>query len=340
MQFKKSACAAVTAAAVLAGTAPAKAEQPWTIKIGYAPPPGHMQPIIDKLETVHPGLFHHLGKSYVDEGVHFRGSTPQIEALATGDLQIAAFGPEALALSVNNAHLDTRMVADVFQDGVPGYRSLTYVVLANSPIKTVEDLKGKRIATNAIGSLGDSAMRVVLHAHGVVDGDVTSVEVGFTNMPAMLMEHKVDLINLLPQFQHYVNDGQFRPLFRAVDGEGRIEAELWAMRASVIAAHRPALVDFFEDRIRAARYLLDPAHHDEVVKLIAEVTKGTPQQFAFAYTHEDSYHSPDLIPDVRGTQRAIDVEYKLGLIKKSLAVSPNYVDLSLLEDAAKRLAGS
>ena len=318
---------------------PARAE-PWVIHVGYAPPPGHMQPIIEMLEKAHPELFQHLGKSYVDKGVHFRGSTPQIQALATGDLQIAAFGPEAFALSVNNAHLDTRMVADVFQDGVPGYRSLTYVVRADSPIKKVEDLRGKRVATNAIGSLGDSAMRVVLHAHGIQDSDITSVEVGFPNMPAMLMDGKVDLINMLPQFQHYVTEGTFRPLFRAVDGEGRIQAQLWAMRASVIKAHRPALVDFFEDHMRAARWLLDPAHHAETVKLIVQVTKGDPKDFEFAYTKADSYHSPDLRPDVPATQHAIDVEHKLGLMKESLKVSPTYVDLSLIEQAGQRLAGS
>jgi ABC-type nitrate/sulfonate/bicarbonate transport system substrate-binding protein len=334
----KAAGAAVLAMAV-ATVAPAKAD-PWTIHIGYAPPPGHMQPIIEKLEKVHPELFRHLGKSYIDQGIHFRGSTPQIQALAIGDLQIAAFGPEALALSINNAHLDARMVADVFQDGVPGHRSLTYVVLANSPIKKVEDLKGRRVATNAIGSLGDSAMRVVLHGHGITDKDITSVETNFPNMPAMLMDGKVDLINLLPQFQHFITDGKFRPLFRAVDGEGRIQAQVWAMRASVIKEHRPALVDFFEDHIRAARYLLDPAHHTEVVKLIAAVTKGTVEEFDFAYTSKDSYHSPDLRPDVPGTQHAIDVEYKLGLMSKSLTVSPKYVDLSLVDEAGKRLGGS
>ena len=36
---------------------------------------------------------------------------------------------------------------------MPGYFTENYVVLADGPIKTLEDVKGKRIATNAIGSL-------------------------------------------------------------------------------------------------------------------------------------------------------------------------------------------
>jgi len=57
------------------------------------------------------------GKSYRYEPLRFQGSTPQIQALAAGELEIAAFGPSALALAVLNAHLDLRIIADVMQDG-------------------------------------------------------------------------------------------------------------------------------------------------------------------------------------------------------------------------------
>src|SRR5579885_1110781 len=311
---------------------------PLQIKIGWATTPTHMQPIIDALQKRHPEVFHHFGKTYVAEGVHFQGSTPQIQALAINDLSIAAFGPEALALAVNNAHLDVRMVADEFQDGVPGYRTVQYAVRADSPIKRVEDLKGKKVASNAIGSFGDSAMRVMLHKHGITDRDVTTVETKFPTMPAMLMDGKVDLINLLPQFDHFLKDGQFRVLFTAADGEGRIQAQLWAMRAEFIKAHRPALVDFFEDHIRAVQWLLSPAHHDETVEMIAEATKAKPEAVAFAYTKDDSFHAPDARPDIPGTQKAIDLQVELGLMPKGIKVAPKYVDLSLVDEANKRLS--
>ncbi len=331
---------ALAAALGVASAASSAQAEPWTIRVGWATTPTHMQPIIDALQKRHPDLFHHFGKSYVAQGVRFQGSTPQIQALAINELEIAAFGPEALALAVNNARLDVRMVADVFQDGMPGFASVTYVVRTDSPIKSVEELRGKNLATNAIGSFSDSAMRIMLRQHGLMDRDFISVETNFSNMPAMLDDGKVDLINLVPQYGYMLRQGKYRLLFTAQDGEGHIQAQLWAMRADVIAAHRPALVDFLEDHIRAVQWLLAPAHHTETVAIAAEVTKAKPETLDYMYTKGDSFHAPDARPDVAATQHALDVELKSGLIQQGLAVAPNSVDLSSVEEANKRLGGS
>ncbi|HUB96728.1 MAG TPA: ABC transporter substrate-binding protein [Stellaceae bacterium] len=330
--------AALAAAFVIAATS--ASADPWKIRVGWVTTPTHLQPIIDELHNRHPELFHHFGKSYVAEGERFQGTTPQIQALAIKEVEVASFGPEALALAVNNAHLDVRAIADVFQDGVPGYGTVTYVVKANSPIRTVEDLKGKNVATNAIGSFGDSAMRIVMREHGLADRDFTSVETNFATMPAMLDDGKVDLINLVPQYRYMINEGKFRTLFTAAQGEGRIQAVLWAMRADVIAEHRAALVDFLEDHIRAVRWLLDPAHHDEAVAICAAVTKGKPETLQYVFTKDDSFHAPDGRPDIPATQHAIDVEMKYGLMQQGLKVAPNYVDLGPIDDANKQFGGS
>ena len=46
---------------------------------------------------------------------------------------------------------DIRVISDDFQDGVSGYDFNEYEVLTDGPIKKVEDLKGKVVATNAAG---------------------------------------------------------------------------------------------------------------------------------------------------------------------------------------------
>jgi NitT/TauT family transport system substrate-binding protein len=312
---------------------------PLQIRVGWATTPTHVQPLVDELQKQHPEIFPHFGKSYVAEGLRFNGSTPQIQALAIKELEIAAFGPSAVALAVNNAQLDMRIVGDVFQDGRPGYSTVHYAVLADGPVKTVEDLKGRRVASNAIGSFGDSTMRVMLHKHGITDKDVTTIEVNFGNMPAMLEEGKVDLINLVPQFSSYLTSGKFRILFTAHDAQGVSQAQIWAMRADFIKDHRPALVDFFEDHIRALRWLLNPANHQEAVAIAQTVTKMHAEDLAYIFTSDDSYRSADALPDIAATQKAINNDLSLGIIQKGLTVAPHYVDLSLAEDAEHRIDG-
>ena len=318
-------------------TASAKAD-PLQLNIGWATTPTHVQPLIDELQKRHSEVFPHFGKTYVAQGMRFNGSTPQIEALATGDLQIAAFAPSAMALAVNNAKLDVRIVADVFQDGVPGYSTVRYVVLASGPIRQVTDLKGGRVGTNAIGSFGDSLMRVMLHKNGITDKDVTTIQMNFANMPAMLSANNVDLINLMPQYGSYLTTGKFRLLFTGHDALGVSQAQIWAMRADFIAAHRPALVDFFEDHIRALHWFLDPKNHEEAVAIAMAVTKQPKDDVDYVFTKDDSYRSPDALPDVAATQRQIDTDVSLGVVPKSITAAPTYVDLSLVEEANKRLA--
>ena len=141
--------------------------EPLTIRVGWVVTPGHLTPLIEALGKRQPGLFKHLGKSYVLQAVHFQGTTPEIQAQAINELEIASFSTAAIALAITNAHLDERIVADVVADGIPGHFSEYFVVRADGPIKTVEDVKGKRIATNTIGSASDAAMRTMFRVRSM-----------------------------------------------------------------------------------------------------------------------------------------------------------------------------
>src|SRR5258707_11572834 len=157
------------------GLATMSRADPLTIRIGWVVNPGHLAPLIEALGKREPGLFKHLGKSYTLQTVRFQGTTPMIQAQAINELDIAAFSTAALALAITNAKLDERVVADVVADGHPGYFTENFVILADGPVKKIEDLKGKRLATNAIGSAHDLAMRTMLRKHGIKDTDVTTV---------------------------------------------------------------------------------------------------------------------------------------------------------------------
>jgi len=323
------ACAAATAA---------RADAPVALRIGWVQV-GHVTPMYDVLAKRHPDVFPHFGKSYTAAGVRFNGTTPEIQAMAVGELEIASFAPSSFTLAVTNAKLDVRLVSDLIQDGKKGWFDEPFVVRKDGPVKTIEDVKGKRVATNTIGSASDNAMRIMLRKHGLQDSDFTTVETNFANMFAMIEQDKVDLIAALPQSLKEIRDaGRYRTLFTAGEARGPAQTVAWAMRADFIKAHRPALVDFFEDHLRALRWFLDPAHHDEAVAIAAEVTKQKPDELGYFFTHDDFYRDPDGRLDLAAAQQEIADSVKLGILPKPIEIR-DHVDTSLIEEARKRIHG-
>lgn len=308
---------------------------PLVIRFGWAITPAQFLPLI----FANTGILKHYGKSYTAEAYYFKGSAPQITALASGELEVAAFAFSSFGLAIQNAHMtDLRVIGDLYQDGVPGYYSSQYVVRADSPIKTIDDLRGKIIATNGLGGAIDMAMREMLRKHGLEDKrDYKVIEVEFPNMAAMLGEQKVDMAGMVAPFSlSEVKAGRVRSLFSMADAMGVAQTTLLAARVPVIAAHRDVLVDFFEDVQTGTRWLLDPANRPAALALVSKVTKQPESRYAsWVFTRDDYYHDPDARPNLKALQANLTVQKKLGFLKSDIDIN-KFADLSIIEDAAKR----
>jgi NitT/TauT family transport system substrate-binding protein len=263
-----------------------------------------------------------------------------ITAMATGELEIGTLAYSSLALAIENAGMDDlRVISDDFQDGVTGHYTNEYLVLADGPIKTVEDLKGKIIATNAAGSAVDIAMRAMLRKHGLEDKrDYTVVEAPFPTMRAMLTEKKVDLIpGVIPFSLDPELRKSARVLFTQKEAIGPTQMIVWAARKSFIDKNRAAMVDMMEDTLRIVRWYLDPANHKEAVEIAARFTKQPPERFdSWLFTAKDYYRDPGMLPNLAALQANIDTQKQLGFLKSDFDVK-KYSDLSIVEEAAKRL---
>jgi NitT/TauT family transport system substrate-binding protein len=281
----------------------------------------------------------HFGQSYTLESIHYAGTPPMITAHATNELEIGDLAYSTLPIAIENAGMDDlRVVADEFQEGAPGYRIDDYQVLADGPIKKVEDLKGKVVATNAMGSGVDVALKAMLHKHGLEPNrDYTVVEAPFPAMKAMLKEHKVDLIPTVLPFALDPELKQIaRPLFSLTDAVGPTQFAMWTMRKPFIDANRAAIVDFMEDSMRIEHWYLDPANHEAAAAIAAKLTKQPPERFGWLFTKQDYYRAPDMRPDLDALQKNVDMTKELGFVKASFDVKA-HSDLSLVEEAAKRL---
>ena len=209
-------------------------------------------------------------------------------------------------------------------------------MLKDGPIKKVEDLKGKVVATNAAGSAVDIASRAMLKKHGLEDKrDYTIVEAPFPTMRAMLAEKKVDLIpNVLPFSLDPELKQISRPLFTSRDALGVSQFIVWTARKSFIDKNRAAMVDFMEDMLRIERWFIDPKNQTRWPRSPPRSPSRTPERFSWLFTKQDYYRNPDMLPNLDALQSNIDMTHDLGFIKAKLDVR-KYTDLSLVHEAGR-----
>src|SRR5262252_4078629 len=202
--------------ALLAVSPAGAQQQPVKIRVSWVAPVSNWASILLEKKD----LAKHFGQSYIMEPVRFAGTPPMVTALANGELEVGNLAFSTLAIAIKNAGIDDlRVIAHEFRDGAPGRYTHAYLVLADGPIKTAQDLKGKVVASNAAGSAVDVAMRAMLRKNGLEDKrDYTVLETPFPTMRAMLAEKKVDLIpgvlpfSLDPELRKIA-----RPLFQQRD---------------------------------------------------------------------------------------------------------------------------
>jgi sulfonate transport system substrate-binding protein len=320
--------------AVIASTGAARAE-PVVIRNSYVVPVSDWPPMI----LAKKDLAKHWGKSYVMEATRYQGTPAMITALANNELDVAGLAYSTLGLAISNAGIsDLRVVSDNFRDGTPGYFSNQFFVRKDSNIKKIEDLKGKVLATNLIGTGADIAMKAGLKKHGLLDKrDYTVIEAPFPTMPAILNDKKADLVTAVMPFalNPMLNEIGV-PLYDQTEGLGASQFTFAAMRQSFIDKNRAALIDYMEDSITIVRWYLDPKNHDEAAKIASGLLKIPPERFGWLYTKKDYYRDPDLRLDLVALQRNVDTALEFGVFKERVDIK-KHSDVSIVEEALKRL---
>ena len=321
-------------AALLASVSAVHAD-PIKIRLAYVVPVSNWAPLFAEKKN----LAKHWGTSYDLEAVRYQGTPPMITAMAVGELEIGNLAYSTLGIAIQNAGIDDlQVIADEFQDGVPGYYSDEFFVRKDSGIAKIEDLKSKVVATNATGSGIDIAMKAMLHKHGLEDKrDYTTLEAPFPAMAPMLAEKKVDMVpGVLPFSLNPKLRGSSNVLFTQKEGVGRTQMIIWAARKSFLDKNRAAMVDFMEDVLRIERWYLDPKNHAEVAAIGARLLKVPPERLDWLFSKQDYYRDPNGKPDLDALKKNVEMTKDLGFFNGSIDIG-KHADLSIVEEAAKRL---
>ncbi|MEA5365303.1 ABC transporter substrate-binding protein [Amycolatopsis sp., V23-08] len=141
------------------------------------------------------------------EGGYFKAEGLDVEAVmaASGqaamgkvisgenDIAISSYMPFFVAKSSGTA--DIQLVADATS---VSSKSVAIVTVPNSPVKTIKDLEGKRLAMTAKNTASDLLAKSQMKDHGVNIDKVTWVQLPFPNVAAALAAGQVDAA-LLPE---------------------------------------------------------------------------------------------------------------------------------------------
>jgi NitT/TauT family transport system substrate-binding protein len=103
------------------------------------------------------------------------------------DMAISSYMPFFVAKSTGAA--DMQLVADATSVGP---KTFAIITVPNSPVKTIQDLAGKRIAMTAKNTASDLLAKSLMQDHGVDTSKVNWVPVPFPNVAAALSQNQVD----------------------------------------------------------------------------------------------------------------------------------------------------
>ncbi|HEY1363006.1 MAG TPA: ABC transporter substrate-binding protein [Xanthobacteraceae bacterium] len=313
--------ASATAGAVAAASWPSRARSAAPLSIRYATGggigPNEMETLI-WLDHLKSNVLKNYGKAYTLEMTFTRGSPEAAQLLAAGQVDLAALSSPAFAAATAKDAVPGGMsiISDIYQDGHPGNATNTFFVMKDSPIRSVADLKGKRVAINAYGSAVDLVLRVALKKAGLdARRDVQIVEVTFPNIAPALRESRIDCgVLVIPFLPVESAKGDLRALFTGGDTLGASSVVFQVATDKFIREHPEALRAFLEDFVQGLDWYYNPANREKALELAAGLTKSPKEVLAsYFMTGRDYYRDRNGCVSVSAVQKPIDamLEYKL-----------------------------
>jgi ABC-type nitrate/sulfonate/bicarbonate transport system substrate-binding protein len=297
--------------------------QPITLRLGYGA--AAEEPLW--LLLAKPDLVSNYGKAYTLEGTRFQGSDKRAQAFEADAIDLASGSANGVIFAAAEGVM-AKMIASLSRESSRGF-STTFYVKADSPIRSVDDLKGKTVGVNGFFTSGHLWLKTALEKHGLDESDLTITPIPFPAMQQSLEAGKIDL-GMFPQPFAALAERQMkvRKLFDAKYGVP-FDEELIVLigKDEFLKRNAPAIRALLADLKQATKFYLEKPREARQLLIDAKMVRVTPDVYL---AMNDYYHEPTMQVDVGALEKMQEGQIKAGFQKKSVDVK-SLVDLGYLE---------
>jgi len=298
---------AVLLAAFAFSPLPAEAqEKPTEIRIGTQK--GGFFPAVRQRRTVEEA-FKPLGIEV--RWIDFQFGPPLLEAINVGSVDFGFVG-DSPPIFAQASGARVRYVAAVKSDG----NTQAIIVPKDSPIRTLADLKGKRIAFGK-GSSAHNLLVAALEKAGVAWSDITPAPLAPADATAAFVKGSVDAWSI---WDPYLSLAELKEGARVIAFDKDVhKPNAFYIAGSDFVEKYPAVVARLNETFASEGRWAD-AHHEEVARAQAEAT-GVDIDAVRRFVGRSNYRVVPVDDEVIGSQQAVADRFaKLGLIPKPVAV--------------------
>lgn len=240
------------------------------------------------------------------------GGAQSLPLVMQGTLQLSN-GPIVSVALAHQQGFDLRLIGPTLDDKRTAPGQTASLVKADGPIKSVADLKGKRLGVNVINSVNWLYDRAFLRKHGLDPSQVTYVEIPFPSMIDALARGSVDAVNVPQPFHRIAVDSkQARVLgYPFVEVQPGVHIAAYGASAKWLDANPNTVRAFTRAMRRSIEHLR--ANPKEAKDLIAEFTKA--KRELVEQIPIDDWSTELSLDDVSRTLKVMQQE---GLLKKPI----------------------
>jgi len=306
-QSRRTVLAGLSAALLLAAIAgsPASAQQLKEVRIGFQK--AGIFPVVKQRGTIESAL---KSRGITVKWVEFQFGPPILEAINTGNVDFGYTG-DAPPIFAQPARANLLYVAAVPSAGY----NQGIVVPDNSPIRTLADLKGRKVAF-AKGSSAQNTTVAALEKAGLAYADITPVTLGPADAVAAFAGGNIDAWSIWDPYLALAENGKVRVIAFAKDVQESnsfflANKDFTTQHGDIVALLNQT---FAEEGKWAAE------HRAEVATSLREAT-GVDKEATTRAVNRSQYAVTPITDKIVATQQeTADRFFKLGLIPKAVNV--------------------